>query len=113
MGPMSLIKVSSVQFMISKTVPLVSSREERLEKCLQVLLSVKNVAASQSDSCLQVLKQSLVELLDVVFYKIYQHHKFLGFETFTRTTPSTVLLGNIQSTERKVWNFKLVQKEER
>ena len=67
MGPMSPIKVSSVQFMISKTVPLVSSREERLEKCVQVLLSVKNVAASQSDSCLQVLKQSLDELVDVVF----------------------------------------------
>ena len=31
----------------------------------------------------------------------------------TRTTPSTVLLGNIQSTERKVSNFKLVQKEKK
>ena len=29
----------------------------------------------------------------------------------TRTTPSTVLLGNIQSTERNVSNFKLVQKK--
>ena len=67
---MSPIKVSSVQFMISKNVPLVSSREDWWEKCLQVLLFVKNVAASQSDSCLQVLKQSLDELVDVVFYKI-------------------------------------------
>ena len=67
---MSPIKVSSVQFMISKNVPLVSSREDWWEKCLQVLLFVKNVAASQSDSCLQVLKQSLDEFVDVVFYKI-------------------------------------------
>ena len=85
---MSPIKVSSVQFMISKTVPLISSREERLEKCLQVLLSVKNVAASQSDSCLQVLKQSLDELVDVVFYKTkYQHHTFLGWEILPAPLP--------------------------
>ena len=64
---MSPIKVSSVQFMISNTVPLVSRREDWLEKCWQVMVAVKNVAASQSGSCLQVLEQSLNEKVDVVF----------------------------------------------
>ena len=65
--PTSPIKVSSVQFMISTIVPLVCSKEERSEKCIQALYSVKNVAASQSVSCLQVLEQSLYVLVEVVF----------------------------------------------
>ena len=62
-------------------------------------MSVKNVAASQCVACLQVLEQSLEELVDVKFYKLkYQLHR-LRDGNFTITTPSTVLLGNIQSTE--------------
>ena len=53
--------------MISTIVPLVWSKEERSEKCIQLLESVKKVAASQRVSCLQVLEQSLYVLAEVVF----------------------------------------------